>query len=41
MVEARDEWQFTDRRYLGETNMALLANPPTDEKVATPEPATA
>jgi hypothetical protein len=41
MVEVHDEWQFTDRRYLGETNVALLGNPPTDEKVATPKPAMA
>jgi putative transposase len=41
LVEAHDEWQATDRRYLGETTMALLASPPTDEKVATPELMTA
>jgi putative transposase len=35
LVEAHDEWQATDRRYLGETTMALLASRPTDEKVAT------
>jgi hypothetical protein len=29
--------QATDRRYLGETTMALLTSPPGDEKVATPE----
>jgi putative transposase len=35
LVEAHDEWQATDRRYLGETTMALLTSRPTDEKVAT------
>ena len=34
-VEAHDEWQATDRRYLSEATMALLATPPTQEKVAT------
>jgi putative transposase len=28
LVEAHDEWQATDRRYLGETTMALLFTPP-------------
>jgi putative transposase len=41
LVEAHDEWQATDRRYLGETTMALLAGPPAEEKVATPELMTA
>jgi putative transposase len=41
LVEAHDEWQATDRRYLGETTMALLASPPAEEKVATPELMTA
>ena len=41
LVEAHDEWQATDRRYLGETTMALLLSPPVDEKVATPELMTA
>ena len=40
MVEAHDEWQAIDRRYLGETTMALLTSPPTDE-VATRELMTA
>lgn len=40
LVEAHDEWQATDRRYLGETTMALLAGPPP-ETVATPELMTA
>ena len=41
LVEAHDEWQATDRRYLGETTMALLTSRPTDEKVATPDLLTA
>jgi putative transposase len=42
LVEAHDEWQATDRRYLGEATMALLATPtPTQEGVATPELMTA
>jgi putative transposase len=42
LVEAHDEWQATDRRYLGEATMALLATPPsTDGPVATPELMTA
>jgi putative transposase len=41
LVEAHDEWQATDRRYLGETTMALLTSPPPDEPVATPELLTA
>ncbi len=41
LVEAHDEWQTTDRRYLAEATMALL-NPPTpQEGVATPELMTA
>jgi putative transposase len=31
------EWQATDRRYLGEATMALLASPPTEHKVAPSE----
>ena len=27
LVEAHDEWQATDRRYLGEATMALLTTP--------------
>jgi putative transposase len=27
LVEAHDEWQATDRRYLGEATMALLTLP--------------
>jgi putative transposase len=41
LVEAHDEWQATERRYLGETTMALLTSPAAEEKVATPELMTA
>jgi putative transposase len=41
LVEAHDEWQTTDRRYLSEATMALLTTPPTQEGVATPELMTA
>ena len=41
LVEAHDEWQATDRRYLGEATMALLAAPTPQEGVATPELMTA
>ena len=42
LVEAHDEWQATDRRYLGETTMALLTTPPPDSSpLATPELMTA
>jgi putative transposase len=41
LVEAHDEWQATDRRYLSEATMALLTGPPTAEKVATSELLTA
>jgi putative transposase len=41
LVEAHDEWQTTDRRYLAEATMALLVNPPPQEGVATPELMTA
>jgi len=38
LVEAHDEWQTGDRRYLGETTMALLTPPPaTGKEVAHPE----
>ena len=40
LVEAHDEWQATDRRYLSEATMALLHSP-TPETVATPELMTA
>ena len=37
LVEAHDEWQVSERRYLSEGSMALLATPPTEPKeVATP-----
>ncbi|MGW3949360.1 IS256 family transposase [Micrococcus luteus] len=41
LVEAHDEWQATDRRYLGETTMALLVSPPTTDAVAPSELMTA
>jgi putative transposase len=37
LVEAHDEWQAGERRYLSEGSMALLATPPVVPKeVATP-----
>jgi transposase-like protein len=37
LVEAHDEWQVGERRYLSESSMALLDAPPADPKeVATP-----
>ncbi len=41
LVEAHDEWQTTDRRYLAEATMALLVAPPPQDGVATPELMTA
>jgi putative transposase len=41
LVEAHDEWQTTDRRYLSEATMALLTTPDPQEGVATPELMTA
>ena len=42
LVEAHDEWQAGERRYLSEGSMALLAIPPVHAKeVATPAPLTA
>jgi putative transposase len=43
LVEAHDEWQVTDRRYLSEASMALIARPivESDKGVATPELMTA
>ena len=32
LVEAHDEWQVAERRYLSEGSMALLATPPTEPK---------
>jgi putative transposase len=38
LVEAHDEWQTGDRRYVGETTMALLTPPPPPgSEVAHPE----
>jgi hypothetical protein len=37
LIEAHDEWQVGERRYLSEESMALLAKPAaTPEEVATP-----
>jgi putative transposase len=41
LVEAHDEWQTGDRRYLSEATMALLTDPAPQEGVATPELMTA
>jgi putative transposase len=41
LVEAHDEWQATDRRYLGEATMTLLNSPPPKQKLATPQLTTA
>jgi putative transposase len=41
LVEAHDEWQATDRRYLSENTMALLTTPAPSEGLATPELITA
>ena len=41
LVEAHDEWQATDRRYLGEATMALLVSPTETSTVATSELMTA
>jgi putative transposase len=41
LVEAHDEWQTGDRRYLSEATMALLTAPAPQEGVATPELMTA
>ena len=41
LVEAHDEWQATDRRYLAEATMALLSASTPQEGVATPELMTA
>ncbi len=40
LVEAHDEWQVPDRRYLSEHSMAFLTTP-TPKEVATPELLTA
>jgi putative transposase len=36
LVEAHDEWQVSDRRYLSEGSMALLTRPDPDKEVAQP-----
>jgi putative transposase len=36
LVEAHDEWQVSDRRYLSEGSMALLNRPQPAEEVAQP-----
>ena len=36
LVEAHDEWQVSDRRYLSEGSMALLHRPAPVEEVAQP-----
>jgi putative transposase len=41
LVEAHDEWQTGDRRYLSEATMAALTTPTPQEGVATPELLTA
>jgi hypothetical protein len=40
LVEAHDEWQTTDRRYLSEATMAVLVGPSPDT-LASPELLTA
>ena len=48
LIEAHDEWQVADRRYLSEGSMALLnpptptaINPPAQEVIDTPAAITA
>ncbi len=36
LVEAHDEWQVSDRRYLSEGSMALLNRPNPAKEVAQP-----
>jgi putative transposase len=36
LVEAHDEWQVSDRRYLSEGSMALLNRPDPAKEVAQP-----
>jgi hypothetical protein len=36
LVEAHDEWQVSDRRYLSESSMALLNRPTPTTEVAQP-----
>ncbi len=40
LIEAHDEWQDSDRRYLSEESMALLNPPPTSTLTAAPTPTT-
>jgi putative transposase len=39
LVEAHDEWQVTDRRYLSEGSMALLTTAPQEVTLAQLMPA--
>jgi len=41
LVEAHDEWQTSDRRYLAEDSMALLTAPANEDTVASAELLTA
>ena len=43
LVEAHDEWQVADKRYLSETTLALLNRPDgqPDQRVAVPSALTA
>ena len=41
LVEAHDEWQTSDRRYLAEDSMALLTTPANEDTVASTELLTA
>jgi putative transposase len=36
LIEAHDEWQVSERRYLSETSMAMLT--PSEPTVLTPRP---
>jgi len=36
LVEAHDEWQVSDRRYLSEGSMAALLKPKPQQEVAQP-----
>ena len=37
LVEAHDEWQVADKRYLSETTLALLTNPTNPTKTLPPQ----
>jgi transposase-like protein len=41
LVEAHDEWQVSDRRYLSEASMGMLGNAKPGQEVVTPELLTA